>query len=143
MTLPPAGRRRLLVVAALARRRGRVLLARRRDDQPMGGCWEFPGGKVEPGESPERALARELREELGVRGRVGRIRAVVSHAYPEFDLLMLVYGCTLAGRPRPRAVAEVAWVTPAEMLRLPLLPADRPLARTLAARARRVRRAHG
>jgi 8-oxo-dGTP diphosphatase len=115
-------------VAALARDgAGRTLLTRRRDDQPMGGFWEFPGGKLEPGESPEEALAREIREELGCGASVGAIAEVVHHRYDEFDLLMLVYACALDGEPRPIEVAELAWVPPAELARYDVLPADRPL----------------
>jgi 8-oxo-dGTP diphosphatase len=125
-------RKRKLVVAALVRRDGRILLTRRRADQPMPLLWEFPGGKVEEGESPEEALARELVEELGCGGTVGRIFEVVFHRYPEFDLLMLVYACTLDGEPRPVEVAELAWVAPQEVLKYELLPADIPLCQRLA-----------
>ncbi|HEX6835146.1 MAG TPA: NUDIX domain-containing protein, partial [Polyangia bacterium] len=82
---------RKLVVAALVRAGdGRVLLTQRRADQPMPLLWELPGGKVEPGEAPVDALAREIREELGCAARVGQIDEVVFHAYAEFDLYMLV-----------------------------------------------------
>jgi 8-oxo-dGTP diphosphatase len=129
-------RKRVLVVAALLRQDGRVLVSRRRADQAMPLLWEFPGGKVEPGEAPAVALAREVQEELGCQAQVGRIEEVVFHAYPEFDLLMLVYACKLLhGTPRAVAVAEIAWVTPAELPRLDLLPADFPLAERLAREA--------
>jgi 8-oxo-dGTP diphosphatase len=131
------GRGRKLVVAALVRAEGRVLVSRRRADQAMPLLWEFPGGKVEPGESPELALAREVREELGCDVRVGRIFEVVFHAYAEFDLYMLVYACQIvAGTPAPVEVAEVAWVDAARLPELDLLPADYPLARALASGAR-------
>jgi 8-oxo-dGTP diphosphatase len=108
-------------------------MSRRRADQPMPLLWEFPGGKVEAGEAPTAALAREVREELGCEVEVGRIDEVVFHAYLEFDLIMLVYACRLAeGEPRPVAVAEVRWVPAAELPQLELLPADYPLARRLA-----------
>jgi 8-oxo-dGTP diphosphatase len=127
-------RSRKLVVAALVRDGSRVLVSRRRADQAMPLLWEFPGGKVEPGESPEAALAREVREELGCEIRVGRIHEVVFHAYEDFDLYMLVYACTItAGEPAPIEVAEVAWVEAARLPSLDLLPADYPLARALAA----------
>ena len=129
-----SARPRKLVVAALVRDAGRVLVSRRRPDQPMPLLWEFPGGKVEPGEAPEAALAREVREELGCEIRVGRIHEVVFHAYEEFDLYMLVYACAItAGTPAPVEVAEVAWVEAARLPDLDLLPADYPLARALAA----------
>jgi len=127
-------RARKLVVAALVRDGARILMSRRRADQPMPGLWEFPGGKVEPGEPPTSALAREVREELGCEVAVGAIHEVVFHAYPEFDLYMLVYAATIArGTPRALEVAEIAWVEAAQLPELDLLPADYPLARALAA----------
>ncbi|HLK93919.1 MAG TPA: (deoxy)nucleoside triphosphate pyrophosphohydrolase [Polyangia bacterium] len=127
-------RARKLVVAALVREGTRVLMSRRRADQPMPGKWEFPGGKVEPGESPVVALAREVREELGCDVDVGRIHEVVFHAYEEFDLYMLVYAAAITrGTPRAVDVAEVEWVEAARLPELDLLPADFPLARALAA----------
>jgi 8-oxo-dGTP diphosphatase len=111
----------------------RVLIAQRRADQALPLQWEFPGGKVEPGESPERALARELAEELGIAARVGRIWDVLFHPYPEFDLVMLVYACAIdRGTPRAIEVAAVAWVAPDDLARWDILPADRPLVDRLA-----------
>jgi 8-oxo-dGTP diphosphatase len=134
MSGPPLSpRRRVLVVAALVRAHGRVLMSRRRSDQSFPLCWEFPGGKVDPGESPEAALVREMREELGCDARVGKIFEVVFHAYDDFDLYMLVYECALATAPSPVQVAAVAWFPPAELPTLPLPPADYPLAQKLAA----------
>ena len=132
--LSSLARARKLVVAALVRDGARVLVSRRRADQPMPLHWEFPGGKVEPGEDPVIALAREVREELGCAVRVGRIHEVVFHAYEAFDLVMLVYACEIVeGAPRAVQVAEVAWVEAARLPSLDLLPADYPLARALAA----------
>jgi len=130
------GRHRLLVVAALLWRDGKVLVSRRRLDQAMPNLWEFPGGKIEAGEPPQAALAREVREELGCDVQVGRIADVVFHDYPAFDLYMLVYDCRIvSGEPAPVAVAEIAWVEPEQLPSLDLLPADFPLARRLAAEA--------
>ncbi|HXT97187.1 MAG TPA: (deoxy)nucleoside triphosphate pyrophosphohydrolase [Polyangia bacterium] len=127
-------RTRKLVVAALVREGTRILMSRRRADQPMPGRWEFPGGKVEPGESPVAALEREVREELGCEVEVGRIFEVVFHVYEEFDLYMLVYAVAITrGAPRAVEVAEIAWVEAARLPELDLLPADFPLARALAA----------
>ena len=129
-------RERKLVVAALVREEGRILMSRRRPDQAMPNLWEFPGGKVEPGEHPEAALIRELREELACDIVVDGIQEVVFHAYPDFDLYMLVYASRIvSGPPRPVQVAEIAWVSPTELPSLDLLPADYPLARKLAAGA--------
>jgi 8-oxo-dGTP diphosphatase len=126
-------RARKLVVAALVRQGARVLMSRRRADQAMPNLWEFPGGKVEPGEGPVAALAREVREELGCEIEVGAIHEVVFHAYPEFDLVMLVYAATIVGgTPRAVEVAEVAWVEATRISSLDLLPADAPLALALA-----------
>jgi 8-oxo-dGTP diphosphatase len=125
-------RRRLLVVAALIERRGRVLLSRRRSDQSFPLAWEFPGGKVEPGETPQVALAREISEELGCSVRVGEVAETIRHAYPDFDLVMPVYRATIAtGAPRAVTVAEIAWVPRAEILSLPMPPADIPFALAL------------
>jgi 8-oxo-dGTP diphosphatase len=130
------GRARKLVVAGLivgADRR--VLITQRRADQPLPLAWEFPGGKVEPGEAPVAALERELREELGVAVTVGRIWDVLFHAYPAFDLVMLVYTCRLAPGESPRAieVADLAWVPAAELPGWDILLADRPLVDRLVA----------
>jgi 8-oxo-dGTP diphosphatase len=126
-------RARKLVVAGLIVRDGRVLITQRRADQALPLQWEFPGGKVEPGEAPVAALARELVEEVGAEVRVGRIWDVLFHAYPAFDLVMLVYACTLVPGQEPRAVevADLVWARPDELSRWDILPADRPLVERL------------
>jgi len=125
-------RRRTLVVAGLiVGDDGRILITQRRPEQALGGKWEFPGGKVEPGEAPVAALARELREELGVAAEVGRIWDVLFHAYPEFDLVMLVYVCRINGAPRAIEVADLAWVAVRDLAAWDILPADRPLVERL------------
>ncbi len=95
--------------------------------------WEFPGGKMEPGESPEVALVRELREELDAEVAVGPIWDVLFHPYSAFDLLMLVYHCRFISdaTPRAREVAELAWCVPEELPRYDVLAADEPLVRRL------------
>jgi 8-oxo-dGTP diphosphatase len=121
--------RKLVVAALIANPKGEILLTQRRADQDLPLLWEFPGGKVEPGEAPEAALARELDEELGVRARVGRIWDVLFHAYPRYDVYMLVYRCQLSDGDAPRAVevADLAWVPPARLSEYAILPADAPL----------------
>ena len=126
-------RTRKLVVAALVRDdAGRILLTQRRHDQPMPLKWEFPGGKVEPGEAPVAALAREIEEELGCRAEVGRIDEVVFHAYDDFDLYMLVYACRLMGEPRAVEVAQLHWVERERLLGYDVLPADVAIVERLA-----------
>src|SRR4029077_20366377 len=107
---------RKLVVAGLVMRDGLVLISQRRADQALPLQWEFPGGKGEAGEAPVDALARELREELAIDVSVGAIWDVLFHAYPEFDLVMLVYACTIvSGEPRAVAVADIGWAKPTHL----------------------------
>lgn len=131
--------RKLVVAALVTDREGRVLLTQRRADQDLPDMWEFPGGKIEPGEAPEAALARELREEVAVAAVVGRIWDVLFHAYPKYDVYMLVYRCTFPDGETPRAVevAAVAWVPPERLREYAILPADEPLVKRLEAESRR------
>jgi 8-oxo-dGTP diphosphatase len=124
-----AGQPKLVVAGLLATGDGRVLLTRRRPDQPLPDRWELPGGKIEPGESPEQALARELVEELDARVDVGPIWDVLHHRYPDGAVLMLTYACRLVAGQRPRCVqvADLAWVASGDLDGYDLLPADRPL----------------
>jgi 8-oxo-dGTP diphosphatase len=127
--------RKLVVAGLIVGAGGRVLITQRRADQSLPLQWEFPGGKVEPGESPEAALSRELAEELGIEVQIGRIWDVLFHAYPGFDLVMLVYACRLSAGSKPPAaveVADLAWVRIDELSRWDVLPADRPLVERLA-----------
>ena len=124
--------RKLVVAGLIVGDEGRILITQRRADQALPLQWEFPGGKVEPGEAPALALVRELREELGVTVAVGRIWDVLFHAYPAFDLVMLVYACRIVdGSPRPVEVADLAWVAAPDLARWDILPADRPLVERL------------
>jgi 8-oxo-dGTP diphosphatase len=126
--------RKLVVAGLVVDEVGNVLITRRRADQPMGGAWEFPGGKLEAGEAPTDGLARELLEELGARVEVGSPWDVLHHAYPEFDLLMIVYACRLATGEVARAVevADLAWCAPGALASYDILPADAPLVARLA-----------
>ena len=120
----------LVVACALLDADGRVLLAQRPPGKAMAGLWEFPGGKVEPGESPEAALIRELSEELAVETRAACLAPLTfaSHAYDERHLLMPLYVCRRWwGTPRPQEGQALKWVRPRAMRDLPMPPADEPL----------------
>ena len=98
------------VVAAVVVRSGRVLLCQRHEGPHLPLLWEFPGGKVDPGESATRALERELREELGVRARVRRRVAEVVHSYPEKSVWIRFYATSISGEPRAVVHRQVRWV---------------------------------
>jgi 8-oxo-dGTP diphosphatase len=122
----------LLLVAAVALvdTDGRVLLAQRPPGRSLAGLWEFPGGKVEQGESPEVALIRELHEELGIDTWKSCLAPLTfaSHAYEKFHLLMPLFVCRRwQGIPEPREGQTLAWVRPAAMREYPMPPADLPL----------------
>jgi 8-oxo-dGTP diphosphatase len=120
----------LVVAVALVDPDGRVLLAQRPEGKAMAGLWEFPGGKVEPGESPEAALMRELDEELGIETWSSCLAPLsfASHAYEAFHLLMPLYVCRKwAGEPKRREHAALRWVRPRDMDKYPMPPADLPL----------------
>jgi 8-oxo-dGTP diphosphatase len=109
---------------------GRVLLAQRPEGKSMAGLWEFPGGKVELGETPEAALIRELSEELGIDVTAGCLApfTFASHAYPDFHLLMPLYVCRKwSGIPLAREGQRLAWVRPPRLVDYPMPPADKPL----------------
>jgi 8-oxo-dGTP diphosphatase len=118
------------VVAAVIRGDdGRILLARRLPGGPHGGLWEFPGGKVEEGEEEREALAREIREELGVEIEVSEEIARVAHAYPHASILLTAYSCRISGgTPHPHECWELAWVSAAELSSYPMPEADVPIA---------------
>lgn len=131
--------KRIVVAAGLVRGReggaeaDRYLISRRPEGTHLAQSWEFPGGKVDPGEPPDRALVRELREELGVEVAVGDIFAVGHHVYPEREVLLLVYDARVVrGEPACLEVAEFRWVSAAELTTIPLPPADMPVVERLA-----------
>jgi len=130
VTLPPLNPNRpmLLVAAAvLIDGEGRVLLAQRPAGKSMAGLWEFPGGKVNAGELPEAALARELREELGIETSVGCLLPLTfaSHAYENFHLLMPLFACRVwQGTPMPREGQKLVWAHKNEWRNYPMPPAD-------------------
>ena len=109
---------------------GRILLAQRPEGKSMAGLWEFPGGKVEPGETPEAALIRELHEELGIETWSSCLAPLTfaSHQYDSFHLLMPVFACRKwKGIPQPREGQRLAWVKAADLGNYPMPPADVPL----------------
>jgi 8-oxo-dGTP diphosphatase len=120
----------LVVAAALVDVDGRVLIARRPEGKALAGLWEFPGGKVEPGERPEAALIRELNEELGIDVQEACLAPFVfaSHAYDSFHLVMPLYLCRRwSGLVVAREHAALAWVRPNALPDYPMPPADAPL----------------
>lgn len=120
----------LVVAVALLDADNRVLLARRPPGKPLAGLWEFPGGKVHENESPEAALCRELREELGIDVSDSCLApfTFASHRYPDFQLLMPLYVCRRwNGTIMPREGQELTWVRPARLGDYPMPPADKPL----------------
>ncbi|GJE11558.1 MULTISPECIES: (deoxy)nucleoside triphosphate pyrophosphohydrolase [Methylobacterium] len=123
--------RLLLVVAvALVDADGRVLVSERPPGKQLAGLWEFPGGKVEPGERPEATLIRELAEELGIRVEEPCLAPLTfaSHAYSDFHLLMPLYICRRwSGTPRPMEGQALKWVRPKALRDLAMPPADAPL----------------
>ena len=122
----------LLLVAAVALidKDGRVLLAQRPEGKSMAGLWEFPGGKVEDGETPESALIRELHEELGIETWSSCLAPLTfaSHSYESFHLVMPLFACRKwQGYPQPREGQSLAWVRANKLRDYPMPPADIPL----------------
>lgn len=120
----------LVAACALVDADGRVLITQRPEGKQLAGLWEFPGGKVEPGETPEEAVIRELREEIGVETKIACLAPLTfaSHTYETFHLLMPLYVCRrFEGMPQPIEVQAVKWVRPAKLRDYPMPPADAPL----------------
>ena len=123
---------KLLLVAAcaLVDADGRVLIAQRPQGKTMAGLWEFPGGKVEPGETPEQCLVRELHEEIGIETEIPCLAPLTfaSHSYDDFHLLMPLFVCRrFRGIAQPREGQVLKWVRPKQMRDYPMPPADAPL----------------
>jgi 8-oxo-dGTP diphosphatase len=122
-----------IVTAAVIERDGLLLVARRLSGTHMGGCWEFPGGKCEPGEAPDACLARELLEELDASAVVGEEIYRTTYAYADRLLELRFFACALLSEPRPLLGQEVRWVRRRDLASLEFPPADRELVERLAA----------
>ena len=119
-----------VVAVALVDADGRVLLAQRPEGKSMAGLWEFPGGKIQSGESPEAALIREIKEELGIDVKESCLAPLTfaSHAYADFHLLMPLYVCRRwQGEVAAKEGQSLAWVRPTRLSDYPMPPADKPL----------------
>jgi 8-oxo-dGTP diphosphatase len=119
-----------VVACALVDADGRVLLSKRPEGKSLAGLWEFPGGKLEAGETPEECLVRELHEELGITVKTACLAPLTfaSHKYEKFHLFMPLYICRrFEGIPTGREGQELKWVKPRQMRDYPMPPADEPL----------------
>jgi mutator protein MutT len=124
------------VVAAVIEEKDRFLVTRRLPRTHLAGMWEFPGGKIDPGEPHADALRRELREELDVDSDVGKLEYETTHAYPERTVTLYFYRCRLKGQPRPVLGQEMRWVARTELATLGFPPADAELIDRLVSGAR-------
>lgn len=124
------------VAAGLISREGCYLITRRKAGVHLGGLWEFPGGKREPGESLEDCLRREVREELGVEITWPVLFRVIRHDYPEISVELHFFHCSIReGQARPLGCEDLRWVAPTELRQVELPPADKPLIEALCAQA--------
>jgi len=127
----PGGKVVHVVAGVMLDARGRVLLARRTEGRDLAGQWEFPGGKVDPGETPLQALARELHEELGIHVQATEPFIVVPQQYLDKRILLDVYRVRYAGKPSGREQQALAWAPPEKLHTYPMPPADRPVVAAL------------
>ncbi len=120
------------IAVGIVERGGKILISKRRPDTHQGDLWEFPGGKVRAGESPEQAVVREMREELGVGVRVDRLYARVEHEYPDRAIELLAYRCVLEeGKPTPIHCAACEWVALAGLNRFSFPEANQTIVKRL------------
>jgi 8-oxo-dGTP diphosphatase len=128
---------RVRVVAAVVERAGRVLIARRREGDALAGKWEFPGGKIEQGETPEKALRRELREELGIETVIGDLICVSSHAYDHLSVELAAYEARwISGDIVPLVHDEIKWIAPAGLFSYDFPEANIPVIRAILSRGK-------
>ena len=118
----------ITVTAGIIKRDGRYLIAQRRQDDTMGGYWEFPGGGVEPDETPDQCVVRELREELGVEARPLSLFDSIT----DRDLVVLFYRCEITGEPQPLDCEQLQWVLPQELTSYNFMPSDTEIVRRVA-----------
>lgn len=124
----------ITVAAGIVEHNGRVLIARRGVNASLGGKWEFPGGKVEPGETSADCIVRELREEFGVETSAGEVVATTTHRYPDVTIHLIAHRVYhLAGEWIPREHEEVRWVQYGDLLSYDVAPADVPIIEALLA----------
>lgn len=120
------------MAAGLIEKGGKVLIARRKKGGPFGGLWEFPGGKIEPGETPEECLKRELREEFGIEAVAAGLIASNVHSYGQMTIELLVYRVSwTSGRLDVKEHDEARWVLPVELKDYDFLPADIPIVKKI------------
>lgn len=122
------------VCAAVIQHHSKILITLRPEDKRLGGYWEFPGGKIEAGESPQVALERELREELDIEIVVGSLLETVHHSYEWGNVIILAYLCSWkSGEIKHLEVADHCWVAPENLLDYDILAADQPIIKKLLA----------
>ncbi len=117
----------IVVTAAIVERDGRFLITRRQPGVHLEGCWEFPGGKCDGGESLAACLARELREELNVEARIGDEVFSITHTYVDRRVELHFFACEISGEPQPQQGQEMQWAPRAELAELEFPPADAEL----------------
>lgn len=113
------------VVAGFLRKGNQILVGQRPENHSLAGLWEFPGGKIESNESPEVALARELREELGIEAEVGELKLAASHSYGDVNILILFYEILFwKGEPKAKHHLKLEWIEPKELFARPIPEAN-------------------